>query len=202
MVMVYCSPAFLKMTGYGCHELIGKNCRILQHQPSSTSNGSGSGVDRKEVNKDELDKLRAALAADPPKAVTVTLLNFKKDGTPFWNCLHVSPARDADGKVQFFIGVQSDITDYSSTISKRGGGKGEVTKKEEKEKQTAAAKEEEKKGKEEEEIYTSTDQNSLLLPKMKVPSHWDMLKPKALVASVRVSTRSLAPHGLRRKEKE
>jgi len=199
MVMVYCSPAFLRMTGYACHELIGKNCRILQHQLSSIKGtDTATVINSKEVNREELDNLRAALAADPPKATTVTLLNFKKDGTPFWNCLHVSPARDADGKVQFFIGVQSDITDYSG--SKGGGGKGEETKK--KEQQTAAAKEEEKEEKEEKEIYSSTNQESLLLPKMKVPSHWDMLKPKALVASVRVSTRSLAPHGLRRKEKE
>lgn len=199
MVMVYCSPAFLRMTGYACHELIGRNCRILQHHPKSSS------IDSTEVNKEELDKLRAALAADPPRAVTVTLLNFKKDGTPFWNCLHVSPARDADGKVQFFIGVQSDITDYSSTQVSKDGGKGEVAKKM-KEQKAAAAKEEEEEKKEkekeeEDETPTLIDQNGLLLlPKMKVPSHWDMLKPKALVASVRVSTRSLAPHGLRRKE--
>ena len=66
-----------------CREaVVGRNCRFLQ----------GPGTDQSEVQR-----LREALAADRP--VTVKLLNYKHDGAPFWNHLHVAPVRDARGKV-------------------------------------------------------------------------------------------------------
>jgi hypothetical protein len=61
-------------------EVIGRNCRFLQ----------GPGTDPA-----ELQRLRDAIKADPPRPVTVTLLNYRYDGTPFWNALHVAPVRDA-----------------------------------------------------------------------------------------------------------
>ena len=64
-------------------EVVGRNCRFLQ----------GPGTDPAEVQK-----LREGLAAERP--TTVRLLNYKHDGTPFWNHLHVSPVRDARGKVR------------------------------------------------------------------------------------------------------
>ena len=62
--------------------MVGRNCRFLQ----------GPGTDSAEVQR-----LRDGLAAERP--TTVRLLNHKRDGTPFWNHLHVSPVRDARGKV-------------------------------------------------------------------------------------------------------
>jgi hypothetical protein len=44
------------------------------------------------------------------REVTVQLLNYRKDGTPFWNRLSITPVRDASGTVTHFIGVQSDVT--------------------------------------------------------------------------------------------
>lgn len=64
-------------------EVVGRNCRFLQ----------GPGTDPA-----EMQKLRAGLAAERP--TTVRLLNYKHDGTPFWNHLHVAPVRDARGKVR------------------------------------------------------------------------------------------------------
>ena len=43
-------------------------------------------------------------------AVQVRLLNYRHNGTPFWNSLHVAPVRNADGEVVFMVGVQLDIT--------------------------------------------------------------------------------------------
>jgi hypothetical protein len=43
--------------------------------------------------------------------VTVTLLNYTKSGRPFWNALHVAPMRDADGKLEYFIGIQLDVSE-------------------------------------------------------------------------------------------
>ena len=57
-------------------QVVGRNCRFLQ----------GPGTDRAEVAR-----LRAALQADPAQPVTVRLLNYRQDGSTFWNCLHVSP---------------------------------------------------------------------------------------------------------------
>ena len=72
-----------------CREaVVGRNCRFLQ----------GPGTDPAEVQK-----LRDGLAADRP--TTVRLLNYKHDGTPFWNHLHVSPVRDARGKVGRSVNV-------------------------------------------------------------------------------------------------
>jgi hypothetical protein len=54
--------------------------------------------------------MREAMTSHPPKPVTVTLLNYRKDGTPFWNALHVAPVRDADGVLEYYIGVQLDVS--------------------------------------------------------------------------------------------
>ncbi|HEU0165271.1 MAG TPA: ATP-binding protein, partial [Thermomicrobiales bacterium] len=54
-------------------------------------------------------QLREAIAA--AREVTVTLLNYRKDGTPFWNEVHISPAFDAEGKLTHYVGVQSDVTE-------------------------------------------------------------------------------------------
>jgi PAS domain S-box-containing protein len=96
--MVYCSPDFLSLTGYSQKELIGRNCRLLQ----------GPRTDKASVNK-----IREALHAR--RSVTVTLINYKKDGSLFQNCVHIAPIRDAAGKVQFFCGVQLDVTEVCST---------------------------------------------------------------------------------------
>nr|AML76430.1 putative LOV domain-containing protein [Chaetopeltis orbicularis] len=95
MPIVHASDAFLELSGYPREEVIGRNCRFLQ----------GPGTDPGEVSR-----LRAAISADPPQPVTVTLLNYRQDGTPFWNSLHVAPIRDADGRVAFFVGVQLDVS--------------------------------------------------------------------------------------------
>ena len=41
---------------------------------------------------------------------TVRILNYKKDGAPFWNMFSLAPMADVDGTLRFFIGVQVDVT--------------------------------------------------------------------------------------------
>ena len=43
-------------------------------------------------------------------ACSVRLLNYHKDGTPFWNLLTVTPIKTEDGTVSKFVGVQVDVT--------------------------------------------------------------------------------------------
>lgn len=91
--LTYVNPAFEAMTGYSFEEIQGRNCRFLQ------------GVERDQPG---LAQICEAIAAG---GETVTVLkNFRKDGTPFWNELSLSPIRNRDGRVTHFVGIQSDIT--------------------------------------------------------------------------------------------
>lgn len=93
--IVYANPAFLAMTGYSREEIVGKNCRFLQGAETDTA---------------AVDRIRAALNASAP--VTIELLNYRKDGTAFWNHLTISPVKDASGAVRNFIAIQRDVSPY------------------------------------------------------------------------------------------
>ena len=92
--IIYVNPAFEKMTGYAEAEVLGRNCRFLQ------------GEDR---GQPALDDLRAALREG--RECSVVLKNLKKDGTPFFNELSVSPVLDGEGRLLNHIGVQKDVTE-------------------------------------------------------------------------------------------
>jgi two-component sensor histidine kinase len=51
-----------------------------------------------------------SLALRRGEDVSVEILNYRKDGTAFWNALHVSPVRDAHGEVRYFFGSQHDVS--------------------------------------------------------------------------------------------
>ncbi|PIN15220.1 Non-specific serine/threonine protein kinase [Handroanthus impetiginosus] len=89
MPIVYASDAFLKLTGYARHEVLGRNCRFL------------SGIDTDPATQFQI---KQSIRAQQP--CTVRILNYRKDGTSFWNFLHISPVRNASGKVAFFVGIQ------------------------------------------------------------------------------------------------
>lgn len=91
--IVFTNGAFLDLTGYASEEVIGKNCRMLQGPDSDAGT---------------VAQLRKALAEQ--KAVAVDILNYKKDGTAFWNGLFIGPVFDKDGKLLYFFASQIDIT--------------------------------------------------------------------------------------------
>lgn len=93
MPLIYVNPAFERTTGYSAAEVLGKNCRFLQ------------GEDREQSG---LMILREALKEG--RDCNVTLRNYRKDGTLFWNELTLSPVRDAQGAVTHFVGFENDIT--------------------------------------------------------------------------------------------
>jgi phototropin len=76
----------------------------------------GEGTDPKEVAK-----IRAAIKAGEP--ISVRLLNYRKDGTPFWNLLTMTPIKTPDGKVSKFVGVQVDVTSKTEgkAVADHGG---------------------------------------------------------------------------------
>ncbi|MED6110226.1 hypothetical protein PIB30_041030 [Stylosanthes scabra] len=89
MPIVYASDAFLKLTGYAKDEVLGRNCRFL------------SGPD---TDDSTLYLIRESIRNQQP--CTVRILNYRKDRSSFWNLLHISPVRDASGKVAYYVGVQ------------------------------------------------------------------------------------------------
>ena len=91
--LIYANAGFERLTGYPVEEVLGRNCRFLQGP---------------ETGRVALEGLRAALREC--RECTVLLLNYRKDGTPFWNRLSITPVRDASGQVTHFIGVQTDVT--------------------------------------------------------------------------------------------
>ncbi|MFZ6646042.1 EAL domain-containing protein [Undibacterium sp. TJN25] len=94
MPIISVNQAFEKVTGYMSHEVVGRNCRFLQ------------GRDTEQIG---LVELRAALRG---KAEGRAILrNYRKDGTPFWNSLKISPVRDTDGAVTHFVGTLTDISE-------------------------------------------------------------------------------------------
>lgn len=94
--IVYASERFLEVTGYAAEEVVGYNCRFLQGP---------------ETSAEAVSKMVDALAAE--KAFAIDLRNYCKDGTPFWNRLRVRPTYDADGNLEHFIGVQTEIPEAS-----------------------------------------------------------------------------------------
>ena len=91
--IIYANPAFLEMSGYSAGEVLGRNCRFMQ----------GPGTDPAAVAV-----LREAVRAET--RCQTLILNFRKDGTPFWNEVTVSPVRDAGGTTTHFVGIQTDVS--------------------------------------------------------------------------------------------
>ena len=91
--IVFVNDAFLRLTGYGRDEILGRNCRFLR----------GPETDR-ETSK------AVWSAVEEARAVSMRLLNYRKDGSAFWNQLHISPIFDEVGMLTYFVGYQHDVT--------------------------------------------------------------------------------------------
>lgn len=94
--ILYASAGFFKMTGYSSNQVIGRNCRFMQG---------------KDTDPEDVARIREALQAG--KNYCGRLLNYKKDGTPFWNLLTIAPIKDDTGKVLKFIGMQVEVSKHT-----------------------------------------------------------------------------------------
>lgn len=92
--IIFCNEAFQMLSGYDREEIVGHNCRFLQ----------GPGTDAAQVAR-----LRAAIRDEHD--IDIDLLNYRKDGSTFWNALYMSPVRNDAGEVEFFFASQLDVTD-------------------------------------------------------------------------------------------
>ncbi|XP_056861066.1 phototropin-2-like [Raphanus sativus] len=98
--IVYASSGFFTMTGYTSKEIVGRNCRFLQ----------GPDTDQKEVAK-----IRDCVKNG--KSYCGRILNYKKDGTPFWNLLTITPIKDDQGNTIKFIGMQVEVSKYTEGVN-------------------------------------------------------------------------------------
>lgn len=96
--IIFVNKSFTTITGYTAEEVAGRSCQFLQ------------GI---HTNKDDIQTLNAALKAYQP--IEMTLLNYRKDQTPFWNDMRISPLFGTDGKIKNFIALQTDVTDMHNT---------------------------------------------------------------------------------------
>jgi PAS domain S-box-containing protein len=91
--IVYVNPGFTRMTGYSPEEVLGKTPRILQ----------GSNT-----NPEVLKRLRSTL--DAGEVFYGQAINYKKDGSEFWNEWHIEPIKDDSGNLTHYIAIQHDIS--------------------------------------------------------------------------------------------
>ncbi len=91
--IIYVNEGFERLTGYTSSEIVGLNCRFLQG---------------KETEQETIEQIRQAIDSD--SAFSAEILNHRKDGTPFWNRLSITPVKNDAGRTTHFIGIQSDVT--------------------------------------------------------------------------------------------
>ena len=91
--LIYANDGFERLTGYPAGEVLGRNCRFLQGLDSDPA---------------AVAEIRAAIAEQ--RECIVEILNYRRDGSSFWNRLSITPVRDESGVVTHYIGIQSDVT--------------------------------------------------------------------------------------------
>jgi len=96
--LIYVNQGFQNITGYSAREAIGRSCRFLQQD------------DR---DQPALDELRKALKEGT--SCVVRLRNYRKDGTLFYNELHLSPVNNEEEELTHFVGIQLDVTEQVKT---------------------------------------------------------------------------------------
>lgn len=92
--ILYVNAAFSRLTGFQVSEVLGRSCRILQ----------GAATDARTV-----DDMRSAL--EEGRGFKGVLLNYRKDGSSFWNEVSITPVLGADHRLSHFIGIQHDLSE-------------------------------------------------------------------------------------------
>lgn len=92
--MIAVNPAFAALTGYAEQETLGRNCRFLQ----------GEGTDPKTP-----PRIRRCL--EEGRGCVEWVVNYRRDGSMFWNLLFLSPVFARDGRLLHYFGNQRNITE-------------------------------------------------------------------------------------------
>jgi PAS domain S-box-containing protein len=96
--LVYANEGFERLSGYEASELLGRNCRFLQGEATDPAAVAELGTH-----------------IDAGEPASVELLNYRADGSPFWNQVRLSPVEGPDGALTHFLGFQTDVTERKRT---------------------------------------------------------------------------------------
>ena len=91
--IIYVNPAFERITGYDADEVVGRNFRFLQ----------GPNSDRQTAHE-----MRSAM--EQHRNFAGMILNYRKDGSEFWNEVTLAPVADDHREVTHFVGTHADVT--------------------------------------------------------------------------------------------
>ena len=94
MPIVYANKAFETISGYTQDEVVGQNCRFLQGQ-----------------DRDQEERFQIRKAIEECQPIEVTLRNYRKDGSLFYNRFSIRPLYDREGRIIYYLGVQYDVTE-------------------------------------------------------------------------------------------
>ena len=91
--MIGVNAAFETLTGYPTADIIGRNCRFLQGEKTDPQTPS-----------------RISRCIAERRGCVEWIVNYRRDGTLFWNLLFISPVFTRDGELLHYFGNQRDIT--------------------------------------------------------------------------------------------
>ena len=92
--IVWVNPAFTRMCGYNSDELLGR-------RPGHILSGPLSEQRPREV-------LNHAIQRQVP--VRTRMVNYAKNGKPYWVEIHIEPIHNTNGRLTGFISVERDVT--------------------------------------------------------------------------------------------
>jgi diguanylate cyclase (GGDEF)-like protein/PAS domain S-box-containing protein len=109
--LIFVNPAFEALTGYSTSEVLGKNCRFLQGPKTSVA-----------------ARRRVREALENRRPTRARLLNYRADGSPFWNELSLVPVRHSSGEVTHVVGLHRDVSmDVERERALAAAGRDELT---------------------------------------------------------------------------
>ena len=92
--LIFVNRAFAEISGYPPEEAVGRNCNFLQGPQSDPAT---------------VEQLRAALHTG--ESFDGEIVNVRRDGSTFWNHLHIDAVHDAEGRITHYVGIQRDVTE-------------------------------------------------------------------------------------------
>lgn len=92
--VIYVNPAYERITGYSSDEVVGRRSSLFERHAGSTTT---------------LDALRHAVQES--QEAQAVILDEHKDGSSFWNELHLSPIRNADQHVTHYVVIHQNVSD-------------------------------------------------------------------------------------------